>query len=256
MSRTTKAAAPAPATPEHVAIVAYGPSMHQYVDLAKALGNRKRLADQTWGINAVASVLDCDLAFHMDDVRIQQVRAEADADSNIVEMLKWLSMAKMPVFTSRPHPDFPSLVEYPLERVLNATGGFPYFNSTPAYAIALALAEGVKILSLFGLDYTYANVHDAEKGRACVEFHLGIAKSRGIAIGLPAHSTLMDGIATEKERLYGYDTLDLDIAEDEHGKIRIDATVITDLPSAEEIERRYDHSRHPNRLVEAENAKR
>src|SRR6185312_12637833 len=101
---------------------------------------RHVVAGEVWGINAVASVLRCDRAFHMDDVRIQEVRAKANPDGPIRQMLEWLKTAPGPIYTSRAHPDYPGLVDFPLEAVLNATGGFPYFNSTPAYAIALAIA--------------------------------------------------------------------------------------------------------------------
>jgi hypothetical protein len=62
--------------------------------------------------------------------------------------------------------------------VINSCG-MAYLNNTGACAVAYAVHIGVKKISLFGCDYTYPNVHDAEKGRACLEFHLGIAKAAG-----------------------------------------------------------------------------
>lgn len=238
---------------KHVAILAYGPSLHQYVDLAKALGSRRAFADEVWGINAVASVLDCDRAFHMDDVRIQEIRAEAAPDSNVANMLAWLKTAKGPIYTSREHEDYPGLVAYPLERVLNATGGgVRYFNSTPAYAIALAIAEGIEAISLFGLDYTYANAHDAEKGRACVEFWLGVAYARGVDIRVSSVSSLMDSCEPDEVMLYGYGrfgSLTPKFEQRADGSLAVDLVENAELPSADEIEAAYDHSRHPSPLV-------
>ncbi len=104
---------------------------------------------------------------------------------------------------------------------------------------------------MFGCDFTYPNSHQAEKGRACVEFWLGIAASRGIMITVPQNSTLMDAIHTQQERLYGYDTVDLTLRLDDKGYCHVDKVEKDMLPTAEEIEARYDHSAHPNTLVEA-----
>lgn len=240
------------ARPKHVAILALGPSLEAYVDLVKRLGARRKFADEVWGINAVADVIQCDRVFHMDDVRIQQIRADAKPDCNIAAMLPWLKAHPGPVYTSRPHPDYPGLIAYPLQEVLNTCGRIVYFNGTTAYAAAFAIHIGVEKISLFGCDFTRPNAHDAEKGRACLEFYLGMAKGRGIEIGLPAGTALMDACAEPDERLYGYDTLDVDVScEFEGAPFKVESTPRTVLPTAEEIERRYDHSKHPNPLVKS-----
>lgn len=232
--------------PRRVAILGLGPSLEAYVDIVKRMGARAALYDEVWGINAVADVIICDRVFHMDDVRVQEARAEAKPQSNIANMLGWLKTRPGPIYTSRPHEDYPGLVAFPLEDVINSSG-IAYFNSTAAYAVAYAVHIGVEEIALFGCDFTYPNAHQAEKGRACVEFHLGIAKARGIKIALPDNTSLMDGIAPMEERVYGYDTLDIDM-EDDGENVRLTFTP-KDAPTAEEIERRYDHSAHPNPLV-------
>lgn len=234
--------------PDRVAILGLGPSLETFVDVTKRLGGRRGLVDEVWGINALGDIIKCDRVFHMDDVRIQEIRAAAQPESNIAAMLSWMKSHPGPIYTSRAHEDYIGLVEYPLEDVVNSCG-VAYFNSTAAYAVAYAVHLGVQHISLFGCDFTYPNSHDAEKGRACVEFHLGIAKARGITIGLPNNTSLMDGIATKQDRLYGYDTVDLEIADDETG-IKITKTVHDRRPTADEIERRYDHSKHPNPLAQ------
>lgn len=229
------------ANPRNVAIVGLGPSLDQYLEITKRAGGRHQLFDETWAINALGDVLACDLVFHMDDVRIQEIRAAAKPESNIAAMVQWLKTSPIPVVTSRGHEDYPALVEFPLEDVLNHLG-HDYFNSTAAYAIAFAIHIGVESISLFGMDFTYPNVHDAEKGRACVEFWLGQAHARGIKINLPATTTLMDSCYPKESRLYGYDTLD--VAFDVHGDgvLKLNMTPREELPTAEEIERNYDHS--------------
>lgn len=241
--------------PAHVAIVGLGPSCADFFELARRLGGVSAYCDEVWGINAIGDVLRCNRVFHMDDLLIQERRAAARPDGNIAAMVRWLRVHPGPVYTSRERPGYPGLVEFPLEAVLNGTGaegngGAPYFNSTAAYAVAYAVHIGVKRMSLFGLDYTLPNHHHAEKGRACVEFWLGIAAARGIEITIPEKSSLMD--ACEQDGiLYGYDCVDVSLEPQGDGTVRVMMTPREDMPAADEVERRYDHSQHPNPLMRA-----
>jgi hypothetical protein len=247
--RQACAPVPKPEAPAHVAILGMGGSLHEYVNFAKGLGGRHAYCDQVWAINALGGVLDCDLIFHMDDVRIQELRAEADPTGNIAPLVKTLKSSSCPVITSQAAPGYPALHEFPLEAVVNDLNVAAYFNSTTAYAVAYAIWLGVKRISLFGIDYTYRNAHRAEKGRACVEFWLGIAQARGIVIRVPASSSLLDACEDEQGRMYGYDAVDVRVCRS-RDRTRFEFTPRPQLPSAEEMEERYDHNRHPNPLVE------
>jgi SAM-dependent methyltransferase len=235
--------------PKHVALLGLGPSVRQFLEVTKRMGGRRAFCDEVWGINALGDVFACDRILHMDDVRVQEIRAAAKPDSNIAHMLKWLKTHPGPVVTSRAHPDYPGLVEFPLAAVVTE---FPlaYFNSTAAYAVAYALHLGVEKISCWGFDFTYEDAHHAEKGRACVEFWLGIAAARGVEIAMPRTTSLMDACNPQDQRFYGYDTLHLDMHRGADG-VTVTRTEREKLPTAEEIERLYDHSRHPNQLVEA-----
>lgn len=231
----------------HVAICGMGPSIDQYVLVTRRAGGRHRYCDETWGINALGDVIACDRIFHMDDVRIQQIRADARPESNIAGMLAWMKTHPGPIVTSCAHPDYPGLEEFPLEEVLHQ---YPqgYFNSTAAYAVAYALHVGVTKLSIFGCDYTYPNAHDAERGRACMEFWLGLAAAQGVQLAVPRTTSLLDALHPQAERFYGYDCVDLGFSRFD-GKICVTFTNRTQLPSADEIEARYDHSKHPSPLM-------
>lgn len=239
--------------PEHVSIVGLGPSCATFFELTRRLGGVSAWCDEVWGINAIGDVLKCDRIFHMDDVRVQEIRAAAKPDGNIAAMLKWLKTAPGPVYTSIVRDGYPGLVAFPLEDVLNrkhdSNGGAPYFNSTAAYAIAYAVHIGVKRISLFGLDYTLPNRHDAEKGRACCEFWLGIAAARGIEITVPDSSSMMDACEKPEHRLYGYDCVDVQLSDQEDGSVKVSMTPRENLPTAAEIEDRYDHTKHQNPLM-------
>lgn len=275
--------------PDHVVLLGLGPSLEHYVDTVKRIGNRKKFADEVWAINAVGDVIQCDRIFHMDDVRVQEMRAArstqrraaaaewpfADGDrraeivkivgaekvaeekrerhmaafskgtDNIGNMLEWLRAHPGPIYTSQVVQGYPGLVEFPLEDVINDLG-YCYFNGTAAYVVAYAVHLGVKKISIFGCDYTLANSHHAEQGRACVEFWLGIAAARGIEICISGHSSLMD--QCEPGKPYGYDLVDVKL-EPKEDRTAVVITPAEQGPTAEDIERRYDHSRHTNPLL-------
>ena len=235
----------------HVAILGLGPSLGQFLEVSKRRGGRHKVADEIWGINALGDVFRCDRIFHMDDVRVQEARAKAQPDSNIAAMLEWMKKTDVPIVTSRVHPDYPTLEPFPLEDVLNEFG-FAYFNNTAAYAMAYAIHREVSHISVYGCDYTYPNSNHAEAGRGCLEFWMGQAGARGIKFTLPFTTSLMDSCMTQEARLYGYDTLEVVFNVQQDGSVKLDFKE-KELPSAEEIESRYDHSAHPNPLVRKEN---
>ena len=233
--------------PGHVVILGLGPSLESYVDIVKRLGNRQRFADEAWAINAVGSVVQCDRVFHMDDVRIQEIRSAARPRSNIAAMLEWIKAHPGPVYTSCAHAGYPGLVEFPFEDVINSTG-HAYFNNTAAYAVAYAIHIGVNKLSIFGCDYTYPNAHDAEKGRGCMEFWLGYAAAKGIQLSIPRASSLMDAMVPEDRRYYGYDAVRVKLRRGRtHTRVAFEPR--EKLPTADEIEAFYNHDLHPNGLV-------
>lgn len=233
--------------PRHVVIVGLGPSAEAYMDHVKRFGSRQAFADQVWAVNGLGSILQCDLVWHMDDVRIQEIRAKARPNSNIAAMLAWMKTTQVPVMTSFRHPDYPSLVEFPLQKIVNRLGR-GYFNNTVPYAVAYAIYLGVKKISLFGCDYTYPDAHKAEKGRACLEFWLGYAVREGIEIALPSSTSLMDSLEDTDENdlpCYGYDAVKISCATRKDGTFKLKLTPRDRLPTAEQIEAAYNHGRHP-----------
>lgn len=253
IANNSAAQPPLRGVPDHVAIIGLGPSCAAFFELTRRLGGASAYCDEVWGINAIGDVLRCDRIFHMDDLMVQEARAKDRPGSNIAAMVRWLKTHPGPVYTSIVRGGYPGLVAFPLEEVLNAghdsNGGAPYFNSTAAYAVAFAIHIGVKRISLFGLDYTLPNSHKAEQGRACVEFWLGIAAARGIELTVPDQTSLLDACAPEAERLYGYDCVNVFLDGREGGGVAV-RLVEKEPPSASEIERRYDHAKHPNRLMQ------
>lgn len=228
---------------KHIAIVALGESANSFTDVCKRMGGASAYCDEVWGINAMGDTVRCDRVFHMDDVRVQEARAEAAPLSNIANMIRWLKHHPGPIYTSHIEPGYPGLVEYPLADVIKEVKQ-PYFNSTVAYAMAFAIYHRVGRVSIFGCDYSYAHSHHAERGRACLEYWMGVAAARGIRLTLPESTTLMDAIDGPDARFYGYDGYTVEASAR-------DGVTLTPkpLPTVEEIEERYNHDQPTNSLV-------
>jgi hypothetical protein len=193
--------APRQAVPERVAIVAMGRSCATYINVCARAGDRRLIADETWAIVATAGVIQHDVLFLMDDIP-GLLEPTVGVDACMTGMWGWLKDHPGPILTSKTYEDYPGTVEFPLQDVVNAVG-FAYFSSSVAYAIGYAIHIGVKQIQLYGCDFTYPNHHAAEAGRACVEFLIAIAMSRGIGVVIAEDSTLLDMLEPER-RLYGY----------------------------------------------------
>lgn len=229
--------------PQSVAIVAMGASKASYTTDASQAGGRHKLVDEVWAINNMGGVVQCDRVFHMDDLKLQEQRA-ANGKTDVGHMLEWIKRGDVPVYTSRRYEDYPSSVEYPLAFVLDAVAKDLYFNSTTAYAPALAIALGVKRIHFYGCDFSYAdNPHKRERGRGCLEYWIGLANAKDIEIVLPPDTPLMDS-NVPGSRLYGYDTeyISLDNRPNEPVTIVRVPKHPDDLPTADQMEQRYSHN--------------
>ena len=191
------------AVPNKVAIVAMGASSAFYNSLVAQLGHRKALADETWVINSMASVLQHDRAFVMQDVATN-IMEEAKERKVAQGILRWLPDHPGPVYTTTAYEQWPALVEYPTQDVLRYLGGPPYLNNSVAYALAYAMYIGVKEVLLFGADFTYPDAHVSESGRGCCEFVMGIGVARGFKYAIPEGSTMLDANKPMDKKLYGY----------------------------------------------------
>lgn len=227
--------------PESVALLGMGDSKSVYVASAAVHGGSRALYDEVWTINCMTGVLRNDRVFHMDDLMIQEQRAAA-GNTTIAHMLEVLKRHPGPIYTSKAYPEaYPGSVPFPLEDVIGKFSHV-YFNSTVAYAIAFAAFLGVKRLGLYGIDFSYSGMHSREKGRGCAEFWLGFASARGMTIQVAETSTLLDACAPDEDRFYGYDAEHVTV--DHSGERPIVRRTPRDkMPTAAEIEARYDHSK-------------
>lgn len=190
------------AAPERVAIVAMGESSKEYINIACAGGGLGRFYDEVWAISAMGGVIVHDRAFVMHDLRDLERSAETSEQDR--EFARWMRLHPGPLYVPEAQPEYPGTVTFPLADVLESMGGFAYFNTSVAYAVGLAVFLKVKHLGIYGCDFTYADNHAAEKGRACCEFLIRAAMDRGIRVALPPTTTLLDCDVPLDQKFYGY----------------------------------------------------
>ena len=185
-----------------VAIVGLGNSFSEFV-LARV---RSEKFDEIWAINAMSGVIYHDKCFMMDPASRFLDTPNAGKQTTIMaDRLK--AKLNIPIFSCSLDKRCPDVVEYPLQKVLQKTK-YAYLNNTVAYSLAYAIAEEVTELHLYGIDFTHKAVNFAEAGRACCEFWLAIAVSKGIKLHIANSSSLLDTNVSEDQKLYGYHRLD------------------------------------------------
>ena len=89
---------------------------------------------------------------------------------------------------------------YPIEKIIERFN-IDYFSSGPAYAIALALYEGVTDLNLYGISVGITEEYREQK--PCLDYWLGVAMAMGVNIGLYGQTELL---RTANRQRYGYNT--------------------------------------------------
>jgi|TARA_R100000479_G_C6324990_1_gene179225 hypothetical protein len=185
-----------------IAIVGLGNSFNEYI-LAKI---RSEKFDEVWAINSMSAVIYHDRCFMLDPPSRFLDTPNAGKQTNaMADRLK--AKLNIPIFSCCLDERCPDVVEFPLKEVLQKTG-YAYLNNTVAYSIAYAISQEVSDIHLYGIDFTHKAVNFAEAGRACCEFWLGIAISKGIKTHIAHNSSLLDMNVPDDQKLYGYHRLD------------------------------------------------
>lgn len=225
--------------PKRVALVALGPSNLHYIQEVDSLGDRHAKYDETWTVNTFCNVIQSDRLFHMDNIAVQRLRAKA-GNKKVEGMLRAMKDYKGPIITSILDEEYPQCVQYPLFEIVGKYQSL-YFNNTVAYAVAYALYIGVEALTVFGVDFTWPDIHKAESGRGCVEYWLGRCEHAGMKVAVCTQSTLKDARLWDSENIpiYGYDGYRLRMFMKD-GKPALQFSEAS-LPTAEEMEKRYYH---------------
>ena len=117
----------------------------------------------------------------------QQLASRKPGRRTFPEYWRFLRSLTCPVYMQRRHRAIPNSVRYPLAAVLKRFG--KCFTSTASYLIALAIAEGVHAIGLWGVNPKGSDEasgdEDYSRQRAAIEYLLGVARQRGIEVVLP-----------------------------------------------------------------------
>lgn len=106
------------------------------------------------------------------------------------------------IYMREEHDEIPLSIKFPLEdatKVLAPYLDYPYFTSTSAYMLALAMMMGFKEIYLYGFEM--GTLTEYHYQRACMEYLIGLAHGRGIKVVVPENCGLLHGT------LYSYDTM-------------------------------------------------
>lgn len=186
-----------------IAIVCMGRSHLNYT-IGSAFGKEYY---EVWAVNAMGIMLKHERMFMLDPP--SRFLDGDDAGPMTKPMRHYLQNPDVntPIYSCELDDRCPTVVEYPLHEVLGSIN-FPYLNSTTAYAVAYGIYQEVGSMTIYGADYTYSSIpHYAEAGRACVEYWLAYARSKGIGVGVAPESSLLDMSQHPTARLYGYHRL-------------------------------------------------
>jgi hypothetical protein len=113
----------------------------------------------------------------------------------------WLKNLQTPIFMQENWPDIPLSVRYPIEQILQEQRA--YFTNHCSYMIALAMAEGVTHIGLWGCQYGVESERQVQRGS--LEYWLGRFEQAGGQVILPIKKNTLLNFP---EGLYGYDSHD------------------------------------------------
>lgn len=105
----------------------------------------------------------------------------------------------LPIYMQKEWSDIPNCIRLPLDEITKEfLPGKPYYTSSVAYMLGLAMLMGFKRIEFYGFDMGSDTEYHYQK--ANFEYWLGLAHSRGFDVVLPG-STILTG------KLYGYENM-------------------------------------------------
>lgn len=120
--------------------------------------------------------------FEMHDLRL----LESPMSRRPEGYMERLRSVDVPLYMQEAYPSIPNAQAYPYAAVASITGA--YWNSSIAYAFALALAEGATELAVYGVDMVVGDEYAYQ--RPNMEYLIGMARGMGIPVSIPDASPL------------------------------------------------------------------
>lgn len=114
-----------------------------------------------------------------------------------VHYRKMLQNAKCPIYMYKTYKDIQFSRPFPFKEIVMRFG--TYFDNSVSYMIAMAINEGYRKISLYGMEF---NEERHKFGKGVCEYFIGLAIGLGIGIEVSTGSSLM---RTHDGLLYGID---------------------------------------------------
>ena len=186
--------------PKKVALLGLGGSVENYKNdmCASTLSEE---FDQVWALNFGIKLYRHDIAFIMDDLRVQSKKFPAYETA--------MKNHNRPIICPKAYPEFPASLEFPIREVVDFVKD-DYFSSTVGYAIALACMIGVKNMTFYGCDFFYPGQVRKEEGAQNAAYLLGLCREKGMDYRVTPGSTFLgsDDMIMMPDRayriMYGY----------------------------------------------------
>lgn len=147
---------------------------------------------EVWGLNMANR-----MGYHHDTEG--RFRADCWFDLHPIEPqsdldMAWINACPIPIYLPTVFGENPNALAYPLgeiEQWLQQEFYVeqPYFASSFAYLMALAMYKGAETIGLFGVNLDWGRERIVERGN--LEFYIGLAMGRGIRIIRSPHSKLL-----------------------------------------------------------------
>jgi hypothetical protein len=123
-----------------------------------------------------------DVAFEMHDMRLLKSE-HSKRKADYFDRLRECST----LFMQDAYREIPGATRYPFNAVERITGR--YWNSSIAYALALAICRAPEEIAIFGVDMKGDDEYGYQKPN--IEYLVGLARGRGITVTVPDASPLL-----------------------------------------------------------------
>lgn len=187
-------------SPKKVVLIGMGPSTIDLFTPTLTQEFSRDWADEVWTVNMAAHLFWHDLVFWMDDLKKQR-----DFKPNLITEL---NRRARPIMTAIAYRNVcPTSYDYPIDAVGKISFdifGKIYLSNSIAQAIGYAIHKKVRVLKLYGCDFTYPDRNFAEAGRACVEAWCTAAITKyDMDIALCPRTSLFDTVSSSTG-VYGF----------------------------------------------------
>lgn len=140
---------------------------------------------EVWGLAWDSERYRFDRAFEMHDMKTLTTSKEP-IYQNLPDYLDRISLCRR-IYMPEAYSDVPGAERYPYEAVAAVCGD--YWESSIAYMVSLAITEGAEEIGIYGVNMKADEEYAYQ--RPNLEYLIGLAKGRGIAVHIPDNSPLM-----------------------------------------------------------------